>query len=305
MTDWHVGKPSVQIWSCLFCCIGCLERGADMRLRKALNNNVALVYDNADQEAVVMGRGVAFNLKSGMEIDPHLVEKRFALDQKSGREDFDSLLKRISVEDVELASDMIHIGEEILGSRCRDSILLTLSDHLGLMLERAKKGLYFGTPLEWDIRLIYPKEYQASMEIVRELRRRTGCDIPDQEAAFIALHFINASFSENGMQETLLCTKIIQNILTICQRYYGRELREDDFHVSRFVTHVRWFVRRQISGEDLNVDLTIARVVAEQCPRDYKCAQRIGEFLKKTYGWEVSEGESLYLTLHLNRISMN
>ena len=23
MTDWHVGKPTVQIWSCLFCCAGC------------------------------------------------------------------------------------------------------------------------------------------------------------------------------------------------------------------------------------------------------------------------------------------
>lgn len=276
-----------------------------MRLRKALNNNVALVLDSGGEEAVVMGRGVAFNLKPGMKVDPNRVEKRFALDKKSGRKDFDSLLQRITAEDVELASDMIRMGETILKCRCSDGILLTLSDHLGLMLERAKKGLYFGTPLEWDIRLIYPKEYQTSMEIVRELRKRTGCEIPDQEAAFIALHFINANFSENGMQETLLCTKIIQNILTICQRYYGRELREDDFNVSRLVTHVRYFVQRQVNGEELNVDLAIARVVAEQCPKDYKCAQRIGDFLKKTYGWEVSEGESLYLTLHLNRISMN
>lgn len=276
-----------------------------MRLRKALNNNVALVLDSGGEEAVVMGRGVAFNLKPGMKVDPNRVEKRFALDKKSGRKDFDSLLQRITAEDVELASDMIRMGETILKCRCSDGILLTLSDHLGLMLERAKKGLYFGTPLEWDIRLIYPKEYQTSMEIVRELRKRTGCEIPDQEAAFIALHFINANFSENGMQETLLCTKIIQNILTICQRYYGRELREDDFNVSRLVTHVRYFVQRQVNGEELNVDLAIARVVAEQCPKDYKCAQRIGDFLKKTYDWEVSEGESLYLTLHLNRISMN
>lgn len=276
-----------------------------MRLRKALNNNVALVLDSGGEEAVVMGRGVAFDLKPGMSIDPDRVEKRFALDRKSGRKDFDNLLQRITANDIELASDMIRMGENILGCRCNDSILLTLSDHLGMMLDRAKKGIYFGTLLEWDIRLIYPKEYQASMEIVQELRRRTEFDLPDQEAAFIALHFINANFSGNGMQETLLCTKIIQNILTICQRYYGRELWEDDFHVSRFVTHVRYFVRRQMDGEELNVDLAVARVVAEQCPKDYRCAWRIGDFLTKTYGWDVSEGESLYLTLHLNRISMN
>lgn len=276
-----------------------------MRLRKALNNNVALVLDDQGREAVVMGRGVAFDLKTGMTVDPGRVEKRFVLDERTGRADFDSLLRRITVDDVELASDMIRKGERLLDYPCADSILLTLSDHLGMMLERAKTGLFFGTPLEWDIRLIYPKEYQASLEIVKELRARTGYDIPEQEAAFITLHFINASFSQNGMQETMLCTRIIQNILTICQRYYGREFKEDSFDVSRFVTHVRWFVRRQMAGEKLNADLDIARIVAEKCPRDYKCAVRIGQFLNKTYGWEVSEGELLYLTLHLNRINLN
>ena len=81
-----------------------------MRLRKALNNNVALVLDSNGEEAVVMGRGVAFNLKPGMELDPKLVEKRFALDRTSGRKDFDALLQRISAEDVELASDIAATG---------------------------------------------------------------------------------------------------------------------------------------------------------------------------------------------------
>ena len=53
------------------------------------------------------------------------------------------------------------------------------------------------------------------------------------------------------------------------------------------------------------MDLEIARVVAEKCPNDYKCAMKIAGFLDRTYGWNVSEGEVLYLTLHLNRINMN
>ena len=75
--------------------------------------------------------------------------------------------------------------------------------------------------------------------------------------------------------------------------------------MNRFITHVRYFVRRQISGETLKVDLEIARVVAEKCPNDYKCAMKIAGFLDRTYGWNVSEGEVLYLTLHLNRINLN
>lgn len=112
-----------------------------MKLRKALNNNVALVLDKDGREAVIMGSGVAYNLKPGAKIDLSRVEKRFVLDGKTGRKDFDSLLRRITVKDIELASEIIHRGEQKLGYRCNDSILLTLSDHLGLMLERAKAGI--------------------------------------------------------------------------------------------------------------------------------------------------------------------
>lgn len=276
-----------------------------MKLVKALNNNVALVLDDNKRESVVMGKGVAFNRKPGQLIKESLIEKHFILDGKGGRKDFDSLLKRISVEDIELASSIIRRGEDRLGYRCNDSILLTLSDHLGMMIERAKEGLYFGTPLEWDIKLIYPKEYQYAKEVVTGLRRKTGYEIPDQEAAFIALHFINANCSKSGMQETMMCTKIIQNILNISKLFYGREFREDNFDVNRFITHVRYFVRRQMNGETLKVDLEIARAVAEKCPKDYSCAMKIARFLDRTYGWNVSEGEVLYLTLHLNRINLN
>lgn len=276
-----------------------------MKLRKALNNNVALVQDDENNEAVAMGKGVAFNLKPGASVDASRIEKYFVLDKKNGRKDFDSLLKRITVEDIELASDIIRKGEIRLGCRYNDSILLTLSDHLGMMLERVRTGACFVTPLEWDIKLIYPKEYQYAREAVKELTKKTGYDIPEQEAAFIALHFINANLTDNDMTETMLCTRIIQNILNISRLYYGKKFSEDDFNVNRFVSHVRYFVRRQMKGEILKMDVEIARVIAEKCPEDYRCAMKISRFLNQTYGWSVSEGEILYLTLHLNRINLN
>ncbi len=276
-----------------------------MKLLKALNNNVALVLDDKRMESVVMGLGVAFNVKVGQHINSSLVEKHFVLNGRGGRKDFDSLLKRITVNDIELASNIIREGELRLGYQCNDSILLTLSDHLGLMMERAREGIYIGTPLEWDIRLIYPDEYQYSKEVVLKLREKTGYEIPEQEAAFIALHFINANFSMSGMEKTMMYTKIIQNILNIARLFYGREFRDNNFDVSRFITHVRYFVRRQMDGESLQMDLDVGKIIEQKCPEDYRCAQKIAAFLKQAYGWDVGEGEVLYLALHLNRINQN
>ncbi len=280
------------------------DGGKTVKLIKALNNNVALVKDKNGQEAVVMGKGVGFGIKIGGSISESLIEKHFVLNGDSGKRDFDSLLRRIAVDDIELASDIIREGEDMLGYRCNDSILLTLSDHLGMLLERMKEGIYFGTPLEWDIRLIYPREYQFAKKVVADLRERTGYKIPEQEAAFIVLHFINANSNQKGMEETMMYTKIIQNILNISKLHYGREFKEDNFDVSRFVTHVRYFVKRQMNGEKLEIDESIAEVIARRCPEDHKCARKITRFLQQTYGWEVSEGEELYLTLHLNRMNI-
>ncbi len=273
-----------------------------MELIKALNNNVALVYDDNHQEAVVMGSGVAFGMKAGDSVNRNRVEKFFVLDGEKGHKDFSRLLERISLDNLELASDIIKRGEQQLEYHCNDSILLTLSDHLGMMLERVKEGVYFVSPLEWDIKLIYPKEYRYAMTVVEDLQKKFNTEIPEQEAAFIALHFINANLNLEGMQNTILGTKIIQNILNICKIYYKREFKEDDFDVRRFISHIRYFVQRQMKGEVLDIDEAVAEAVKLSCKDDYKCSLKIADFLKKTYNWDISQGEILYLTLHLNRI---
>ena len=84
-----------------------------MKLIKALNNNVAVVQDRKGPEAVVMGRGVAFGRKPGEPIREALVEKHFVLNGDNGKKDFDSLLKRITVDDIELASGIVREGEEL------------------------------------------------------------------------------------------------------------------------------------------------------------------------------------------------
>lgn len=269
-----------------------------MYLVKALNNNTALVKDDS-KEFIVMGKGIAFNKKKNDKIDKNKIEKKYSLQNES----LDKLMKNIRVEDLELANQIIKHGEIELGYAFNDSILLALADHLSLALERAKENLYFGTPLEWDIKLIYPKEYRYALKCVNIINRKMNLNIPDQEASFIALHFINASANKKDMGETMMMTKIIQNILNIVRRYYKRDLDETSFLVSRFIAHIRYFVQRQINQETLNADTSIAKVVAEKCPEDYQCALLISKFLTEQYGWEVSTGEEMYLTLHLNRIN--
>lgn len=275
-----------------------------MKLIKALNNNVALVCDDQGTECIVTGKGIAYDSRPDAVINASKIEKKYVLERGKKRINLDDLMKNISPYEIELASEIIRRGEIRLGYKFSGSSLLALADHLALVLERAKEGMYFETPLEWDIKCIYPKEYRYCLEAVDYLGKKTGCKIPTQEAAFITLHFINGSSENQDMHNTKFQTKVIQNILSICKLYNRYRFSEDDFNTGRFIAHVRYFVSRQILGQTLDIDLDIAGMIAQKCPEDYKCAKKIALFLEETYGWQVSEGEVLYLTLHLDRIKI-
>lgn len=275
-----------------------------MKLIKALNNNVALAFDDQGAECIVTGRGIAYDTRPDEVINTSKIEKKYVLERCKKGTNLDDLMKKFSPYEIELASEIMRRGEIRLGCKFNGSSLLALADHLALVLERAREGIYFETPLEWDIKCIYPKEYRYCMEAVDYLTKKIGCKIPTQEAAFITLHFINASSENQDMHNTKFQTKVMQNILNICKLCNRYQFSEDDFNTGRFISHVRYFVSRQMSGQTLDIDMDIAGVIAQKCPEDYKCAKKIAFFLEKNYGWKVSEGEILYLTLHLNRIKI-
>lgn len=274
-----------------------------LKILKVFNNNVALVLNDSNHEEIIMGKGVGFGKREHDIISNKGIEKRFVLEDKTSLKAFQELLGRIDIEDIELASDVIRDGEQLLGYQCSNSILLTLSDHISFMLKRAREKTLFTTPLEWDIKMIYPAEFKYAQSAVEMMRKRTGLVIPEQEAAFIALHFINAHYEGKDMQETVMSSKIIQHVIDIAKYHYGKEFNEDSFNFSRFVTHIRYFVMRQLHNESNKNDSSIINVIALKYPDDYRCAKKIKEFLEKTYQWKIGDDELLYLSLHLSRLS--
>ena len=274
-----------------------------MRIKKVFNNNVVLVVNDLKEEEIVMGKGIGYQKFPKDLIDTNKIEKRFVFNNEQSLKELYTLLGRIHLKDIELASEIIDMGQEALGYKLNDTILITLSDHISYMLKRIDDGLVFRNPLQWEIKQIYPEEYEFSKRAVDYLREKTKKDIPDSEAAFITLHFANAHLETENMEETVLLTKIIDSILDIIKYNYGIDMNEYSFDYTRFISHLRCFIHRQLKNESVDVDTSLLEIVKLKYSEDYKCAKKIKMFLEVTYKWNVSESELLYLTLHLNRLS--
>ncbi len=85
----------------------------------------------------------------------------------------EQLLKRIEYRDLQLASDILKLFEEAFQCESNPALLVALADHIGFALTRAREGMKIQTPLEWELKQVYPKEYEIGLQAV-ELMQKTN-----------------------------------------------------------------------------------------------------------------------------------
>lgn len=130
-----------------------------MKVIKVLNNSAAIVLDD-DHEAIVIGNGLSFGKKSGDEVDPLKVERKFVANTNQIDEKFQKLFEKISYEESSLAFEIIEYFKEQLDYPLNDLIYLSLADHISFAIERAKTGVYLPNAVLHEVQMFYPAEYR-------------------------------------------------------------------------------------------------------------------------------------------------
>jgi len=272
-----------------------------MRVIKKVNNNVALAVNEKNEEVFVVGKGLGFQ-KTPYEItDENIIEKIYVAPKNIKMFD---ILNDIPIEDILLAEDIINAGREILKKELHPNLILTLSDHISFALQRSKEGIKINSPLEWEVKNLYLEETLVGQKALEIIKNKIGVVLPKSEITFIALHFVNAQTSVGDMSETTKITTIIGEILSIIKYHYKMDFDESSLNFTRFITHIRYFIKRQISSKSLqNENEEIFQMVKIKNPGEIKCVEKIEKFLNSNYGWNCSDDEKLYLVLHIQRLT--
>ena len=273
-----------------------------MVIEKVINNNVATVMDDNQQEVVIMGKGIAFQMKPGQSVDENKIEKRFVLDSKSDMGRFGELVQSIPMEHLEVCMSIIEYASQVLQRRLSNSIYLSLTDHINFALERYKSGMVFENPLLQEVRSFYPSEYLIGEYAIALMERDLGIKLPVDEAASIALHFVNAEY-KTAMSDTMNITTLIRQILNIVEKELGTRLDELGLHYSRFITHLKFLAYRVFSGQMMKrQEDEFVEMVIRLYEKEYAISAKIAAFIKETYDHEISREEKAYLTIHIRRI---
>lgn len=256
-----------------------------MKIKKILNNNVALTYNERNQEVVVMGLGLAFQKKEGSTIDPDKIEKTFILENKGVSNKIAELLKEIPEIYLDLTYQIIELAKSRLPYQLDDYLYVALIDHLSFAVERHKQGFDLKNALLWEIQKYYKQEYKLALEALEIINKKLDIELPEDEAASIALHFVNSQLSGDNMTKTVQMTEMVNDILNIVKYYFQMELDEDSVNYERFLTHLRFFALRFIRKEKLEdtYDEFLFEQVKGKYNKAFQCAERIASYIKKDY----------------------
>ncbi|AHN26413.1 BglG family transcription antiterminator LicT [Gilliamella apicola] len=273
-----------------------------MKVHKILNNNVIVTLDDKGKELILTGRGIGFKKREGDLIDINLIEKQFSLDNKDILPKFNELLSEIPLEVLTTSQIIINHAKACMESKLQDSIYISLTDHIHFAIERHKQGFDIPNGFLWEIKKFYPKEFQVGLYALSVIKKRLGIELPEDEAGFITFHIINSQL--NGTMPNIVnMTKIMREILNIVKYHFNIEYDEDCLSYQRFVTHLKFFAQRILSkGTQTQQDSSLYEIVRQKYHQAYLCTKQIDLHLIQQYQHPLTDDESLYLTIHIERL---
>lgn len=275
-----------------------------MVIDRILNNNVVIIKDKKGIEQVVCGKGIAFKKKVGDEIDEREVNKVFILQDQTQSRRFQELVSEIPLKHLQVADEIIEMIKIELGKKINDRIYISLSDHIYTAIQRFLEGITITNSMLWDIKRFYELEFSLALKALDIIKQRFQIELPEDEAAFITLHIVNAETDESNIKQILEVTKIMQEISNIVKYYFSVEFDVDSVYYYRFITHIKFFAKRLVSNKTFkdSSDDELLEVVKMKYQTSYKCVERITEFILRKYKYELSNEEKLYLTIHIERV---
>lgn len=275
-----------------------------MKIKKILNNNMVLALtDDGKDEVVVMSLGIGFKKKKGEVFSKDDAQKIFILQDEEVKGRYTELLKGADPVSFELAEDIISYATDKYQMKLNDIIHVTLADHIDGLLKRMKEDLNMTNQLTMEIKRIYSNEFDVGQYGIKAIYEKIGiCPIQD-EAAFIALQFVN---NQSGLQaegqEVKVTLRFVSDVLDLVQQYFEIKIEENSLSYYRFVTHLKFLCKRLYSGEVSRDDRNLYEIVSKAYPEATACVEKIIHFIQLKYKKDASTEEKAYLIIYVEKL---
>lgn len=272
-----------------------------LQVLKALNNNVIIASHPDYGEVVVIGKGIGFNRKAKDLLALNEIEKMFILKDDKEKEQYKMLLHQVDEKFIEVMNDVIFYISQHAGAPLNEHIHIALTDHMAFAVKRYRQEIPIHNPFQYETREFYPREYALAEHVVKEINRRLGIRLPDDEVGFVALHIYSA-ITNRSVNEVREHSRLITELIDLIERNLEQKIDKNSLNYSRLISHLLFALERIRRGESFAEPPQINEMIKKEYAEMYSLAWTLVKVMQKRMHKPVYEAEVTYLTLHLQRL---
>jgi beta-glucoside operon transcriptional antiterminator len=265
---------------------------------------MVLAYNTEGKEIILKGKAIGFGKKKGDEVDHKLVERVFIQNDKRDVRHFEEYFAKLPQEYWEISEQTVDYAKNEFSMQLDSRIILTICDHIAGATERYKDGIILRNAMLWEGKRFYPSEFKVGQYAVDLIQRRLNISMEEDEAMFLAFHFV---YGQNNKQETddlELITGIIRDIVDIVEAAYQVKLNTETWDYRRFVTHIRFFAQRMLQNKQYeSTDDEWYQLLKSKYRKSYNCIVKIADYIHDRYYYEMDREEMMYLMIHIEKVT--
>ena len=231
-----------------------------MYVIKIINYNVDVCLDNNEHELIAFGKGIGFPAMPYELLDLSLITRTYyGVDPN-----YFGLVQEFDESIFEVCAVIIDYARNCIESNLNPNVVFTLADHINFAIERVSQGIEPQNALLWEIKRFYPQEFLFGIYALELIQDRLDILLPEDEAGFIALHFVNAEYGTD-IRDAVKFPDQMQAIVDIVERDLGILLDESSLHYERFMTQIKFQIQRiyrkeLLFSEDRELSLLMLRI---------------------------------------------
>lgn len=274
-----------------------------MEIIKVLNTSVVLAKRDDGKEIIVMGKAIGFKNKPGSLIQESDIQKIYVLEDQSTSNDLAELMRETPEEFLIMTDEIISYAKRRLSTHLNEHLYISLTDHLFMATKRFKENLTIQNRLLWEVKKFYPEEFSIGLHALELIEKQLGIQLPEEEAANIAFHLVNAQQTKDNLNQIVMMTNMVKDILNIIKMHYKIDIPTDTINYSRFLTHLQFFVQRLLENKMLETDdHDLIDQIMRKYPEEVNCVEKIEKYIKTNVDYTISNDEKMYLIIHVNRV---
>lgn len=258
---------------------------------RAFNNNAVLASIGED-EFVLAGRGIGFGRKPGDSIDLDSVQQQY-IEASSDRVEFLKSVNSLDPKLIGTVSTAVELAADMLGE-LDPSVYVVLSDHLAFAVQRHRTGQSIVNHLTEEVKAIFPREFAAAKAVTQYVNTTLDVQLPEDEAAFIALH-LNAARTGNSIKRPLNIANQLATAVTLVQEHFGAA---DEERLEELLHSVRQLIQRTNKG--IARKNRVARLIETSLPEEVGVARAVINSIAGSRNQSELDGEAAFFACFLH-----